>query len=73
VIADEAHGAVAAGLLSVPDVLGLVEARPGHVELVFTGRNAPSALLAAADLVTEMRSVKHYFATGVGARQGIEH
>jgi len=73
VVADEASGAVAAGLLSEAELMGLLAARPAHVELVITGRDAPSALTAAADLVTEMRCVKHYFPSGTKARRGIEH
>ncbi len=72
VVADEANGAVGAGLLAVEDLLSLVAARPAAVELVITGRNAPLALLERADLVTEMRCLKHYFSAGVAARPGIE-
>ena len=73
VVADEICVAVHLGLLAVDDVLGLVDARPGHVELVLTGRRAPRAIVDRADLVTEMREVKHYYAGGVKARKGIEY
>ena len=46
--------------------------KPAHTELVITGRGAPDEAIAAADLVTEMRPVKHYFDAGVRARIGIE-
>jgi len=72
VIGDEALGAAAAGLFTEADLLALAEARPEPVELVLTGRGAGAALLAKADLVTELREVKHYFAQGVKARRGIE-
>jgi cob(I)alamin adenosyltransferase len=72
VIADELCCACKAGLLTEPDLLDLLQARLPEVELVFTGRDAPPALLDRADLVTEMRAVKHYFARGVNARVGIE-
>jgi cob(I)alamin adenosyltransferase len=72
VIADEINVAAALGLVTVKDVLGLLAARPPRVELVLTGRGAPPALLRRADLVTEMRAVKHYFDRGVAARRGIE-
>ena len=46
---------------------------PKETELVFTGRNAPDWLMDRADLVTEMREVKHYYQKGVEARKGIEN
>ncbi len=56
-----------------PDALAdLVRARPRNVELVLTGRGASPEIIAAADLITEMREVKHYFAGGMPARRGIE-
>ena len=72
VVADEINCAVKAGLLSNRDVLGLADGKPSGVELVLTGRDAPRALLRKADLVTEMRKIKHPFDRGVGARRGIE-
>ena len=72
VIADEANGALRAGLFDVAALLELADLGRGSVELVFTGRNAHPALLERADLVTEMRLVKHYFDSGVSAREGIE-
>lgn len=72
VIADEANGAVKAGLFAVGELLSLIPARAAHVELVFTGRDAHPDLVAMADLVTEMRCVKHYFGQGIAARKGIE-
>ena len=50
----------------------LIENKPETTELVLTGRNAPDELIELADLVTEMREVKHYFQKGVMARKGIE-
>jgi len=49
-----------------------VENRPQNVELVFTGRYAPEALIERAGVVTEMRKIKHHFDDGVPARRGIE-
>jgi cob(I)alamin adenosyltransferase len=72
VILDEINGAVAFGLLSVTDVLELMAQKPENVELVLTGRNADEQIIAAADLVTEMREIKHYYKNGVSARVGIE-
>jgi cob(I)alamin adenosyltransferase len=72
VIADEANVAFGCGLITEADLLALMAARPPAVELVLTGRGAPPAVVAKADLVTEMREVKHYFQQGVMARDGIE-
>jgi len=72
VILDEANVATHFEMFPVEDLLDLIEARPEHVELVITGRNADPRVIAAADLVTEMREVKHYYNTGVRARTGIE-
>ncbi len=72
VILDEANIAVYLGLFSVADLLAVVESRPEHVELVITGRRADQRVIDAADLVTEMREVKHYYTEGVPARRGIE-
>ncbi len=72
VIADEANVAVALQLLSEDDLLALIDRRPPQVELVLTGRGAPPRVLERADLVTEMRLVKHYYDRGVLARKGIE-
>lgn len=72
VVVDEGNVAAALGLIDVADVLALAEARPGHVELVVTGRGADRRIRARADLVTEMVERKHYYAKGVKARRGIE-
>jgi cob(I)alamin adenosyltransferase len=71
-IMDEINGAVGFGLIDVEQVLELIRLKPETVELVLTGRNAADQVMAAADLVTEMREVKHYYAAGVPARTGIE-
>ena len=72
VIADEANVAVALGLIEPDDLVALIDQRPEQVELVLTGRSAPDAVLTRADLVTEMRCVRHYYDRGVLARPGIE-
>ncbi|MGI6656045.1 MAG: cob(I)yrinic acid a,c-diamide adenosyltransferase [Desulfobulbus sp.] len=73
VIADEANVAVALGLLTEQDLIDLIDSRPPGVELVLTGRGAPAGVIARADLVTEMRAVKHYYEDqGCTARKGIE-
>ena len=72
VIAEEGNVAVSCGLFPVESLVALIEARPESVELVVTGRGAHEKVIALADLVTEMREVKHYFEKGVAARVGIE-
>lgn len=72
VIADEVNVAVALKLISESELLALIGEKPPEVELVLTGRGAPPLVLERADLVTEMRSVKHYYDQGVSARKGIE-
>jgi cob(I)alamin adenosyltransferase len=71
-VLDEINGAVSFGLIRVDDVLDLIRIKPATVELVLTGRNADERIIAAADLVTEMREIKHYYKAGVPARVGIE-
>jgi len=72
VILDEILTACSLGLVKVKDILGIMGARPEGVELVLTGREAPGEVIERADLVTEMKDVKHYFRKGVPARSGIE-
>lgn len=72
VILDEANVATHVGLFSVDELLAAIEGRAEGVEVIVTGRNAHPRLIERADLVTEMREVKHYFAQGVQARRGIE-
>lgn len=72
VILDEALGAISCGILTVKEVCGIIDRRESS-EIVLTGRNAPEEIIERADLVTEMRKVKHYMGAGVGARSGIEY
>jgi len=73
VILDEATIALKYQLFSLEELLEAVNARAAGVEVVMTGRDAPEELIAAADLVTEMREIKHYYRQGVTARRGIEN
>jgi cob(I)alamin adenosyltransferase len=73
VVLDELCTALFFELIPVQSVLDLVAAKPEQVELIITGRRAPEELVAAADLATEMRPLKHYFDAGVNARPGIEY
>jgi cob(I)alamin adenosyltransferase len=72
VVLDEITYAFHYGFLALDDVLATLRARPQNVHIIVTGRNAPEALIEAADLVTEMRPVKHPFEQGVPAQIGID-
>ena len=73
VILDEINVACALHLITEADMLSVLDARPASVELVLTGRSCPEAVLARADLVTEMREVRHYYTTKhLPPRDGIE-
>ncbi|MHB1526489.1 MAG: cob(I)yrinic acid a,c-diamide adenosyltransferase [Candidatus Dormibacteria bacterium] len=72
VVLDEILGAIKAGLVSEAEVLELARSRPTKLHLVFTGRGASAAVIEAADMVTEMREVKHHHAAGIPAQRGIE-
>ncbi len=71
-VLDEVNVSIWFGLLTVGEVLDFLEEKPERVEVVLTGRRAPLELIERADLVTEMREVKHYYQQGVMARKGIE-
>ena len=72
VILDEANIATRYNLFSADELLDLVRSRPESVEIVITGRNADPKVIAVADLVTEMKEIKHYHNRGIEARKGIE-
>jgi cob(I)alamin adenosyltransferase len=72
VIAEEANVAMMCNLISEQELLDLMDMKPDHVELVLTGRGATQKMIDRADLVTEMREIKHYYKKGVPARIGIE-
>jgi cob(I)alamin adenosyltransferase len=73
VVVEEINVALELELISLGDVLELLEVRPVDVELVLTGRGAPPELVSRADLVTEMVEVKHPYSRGIKARLGIEY
>lgn len=72
IILDEANIATYYNLFSVDDLLDFIREKPAGVELVITGRRADPRVIDAADLVTEMKEIKHYYQNGVEARVGIE-
>lgn len=72
IILEEANVAITLGLLSVQNILEIISNKPDDKELIITGRGADPLIIEKADLVTEMKEVKHYFHKGVKARTGIE-
>lgn len=72
VILDEITVALYYKLVSLENLIEAVKSRNPKIEVVMTGRNAPQELVDAADLVTEMKEIKHYYQQGVLARKGIE-
>lgn len=72
VVLDEANVAAHYGLITVDQILDLIQRRAEGVEIVVTGRYAHSRLIDRADLVTEMQEVKHYYDRGIRARVGVE-
>lgn len=73
VILDEVNVAIKEGLVSVQEVLEVANARPDFLHLVLTGRNAPQEIIEAADLVTEMKEIKHPFKQGILAQPGVDY
>lgn len=72
VILDEINVAVHLKLIEVDDVLKIIENKPKSLDLVLTGRNAKNEIIDRADLVTEMREIKHPFQKGIKAKKGID-
>jgi len=73
VILDEATIAIYYDLFTVGELIEILKTRAAGCEVVITGRYAPEELIEVADLVTEMREVKHYYRQGIEAREGIEY
>ena len=72
VILDEICVAIYFGLLNINDVISFLKIKPEPVELILTGRYCPQELIKMADLVTEMKEIRHYYSKGIQARKGIE-
>ena len=72
VILDEIHVAVRLGLLDVGEVIALIENTPPGIELILSGRHAHPRILQKADLISDIREVRHYYRKGIKARRGIE-
>jgi len=73
VILDEINVALSLHLIKTEEVIELIKNKPKHVELVLTGRYAPKEIIEIADLVTEMKEIKHPFQKGIPPRKGIEY
>ena len=71
-VLDELNTALKFGLLPVSEVVDCLCRKSKQMEVIITGRYAPEEIINIADLVTEVKEVKHYFTQGVGARKGIE-
>lgn len=72
VVMDEINIALYFKLITPSEVIEAVNSRAEHVEVVLTGRYAPKEIIEIADLVTEMKEIKHYYQKGIIARKGIE-
>ncbi len=72
VVLDEINYMIDYGLLNVNDVVTLLQEKPKGLTMVLTGRNAHDKIIELADIVTEMREIKHYYQEGEKARKGIE-
>jgi len=72
VVLDELTYVISYDFVSLEEILAVLGARPKHVNVVVTGRNAPDELVAMADLVTEMKSIKHPFEKGIPAKPGLD-
>jgi cob(I)alamin adenosyltransferase len=72
VVLDEANIAIFYNLFTSTELIGILKRKPETVEIIITGRYACPEVLDAADLVTEMKEVKHYYTNGIKARKGIE-
>jgi cob(I)alamin adenosyltransferase len=73
IVLDEIIMAIYFGLLKQKEVIDLIQTRPSHLHLLLTGRKATKKLKDLADLVTEMKEVKHYYRRGVHAQKGLEY
>lgn len=73
VVMDEINTTLFFEMLDVQEVLNVLDLKPGKTELILTGRYAPEEIVDRADLVTEMKEIKHYYNAGVMARVGVEN
>ena len=72
IILDEAIVAIYFKLITTENLVEFIKSKPDNIELILTGRYCPEELIELADLVTEMKEVKHYYQKGITSRRGIE-
>jgi cob(I)alamin adenosyltransferase len=72
IVLDEANIAVYYNLFTDEELINIIRQKPEQTEIIITGRYASDKLIEFADLVTEMKEIKHYYNQGVQARKGIE-
>ena len=70
---DEVNVAIKEELLTVEEVVDVIESRPSYLNIILTGRNAPQKIIELADLVTEMTEIKHPFQKGILAQPGVDY
>ncbi len=73
VILDEANVAIDFKLISLSDVIDLIKNKPVHLDLILTGRYAPTEIIALADTVSDIQEIKHHYNKGIKDRAGIEY
>ncbi len=73
IILDEINGAIKNKLIDIEEIINLLDSKPDDIEIVLTGRDADERIVEKADLVTEMKIIKHYWDKGIKARKGIEY
>ncbi|MDF2952798.1 MAG: ATP:corrinoid adenosyltransferase [Thermodesulfobacterium sp.] len=72
IVLDEITYAIKWGIVNLKEFLEVLRNKPKSLEIVITGRYAPEEIIEVADLVTEMKNIKHYYEKGVKSRKGIE-
>lgn len=73
IVLDEINVTAAQGALDKEQIIKILKSKPDNLELILTGRDCPQEICDAADLVTEMALVKHYFYKGIRAREGLDY
>ena len=72
VILDEVNYAINLGLIELQHIIKIIKEKPASLDLILTGRNAKEEIIELADLVTEMKEIKHPFKSGIQAKKGID-
>lgn len=72
-VLDEINPAVSKGLVSEEEILEILDLIPDKMEVILTGRSATKKMIQKADMVTDMKEIKHYYRKGIKARKGIEY